>query len=247
MSGLAVAACVAIPIALSYRRGGALQVKDQHFNVAGDLHWRRRLQHAACGLAVTASYQWLVTESNNVVTVIVISCSGLVVLHGLRSHHKAVNDAYIRLMAPLLRPHEVHGLPGAFWFLLGAAVAVALFPKPVALQSILHLSLGDPAASLVGISLGSSSRVLARGKSIAGLMAAFVACTLASLSLFLSLLGPGQRGPVIILAGMGGVSGALGEALPLGMDDNFSMPVVSGLLFLMLHWCWTGSPELIVD
>lgn len=47
---------------------------------------------------------------------------------------KDVDDLYLRLLGPLLRPHEIRGLPGAFWFMLGAAGAVALFPTDVALQ-----------------------------------------------------------------------------------------------------------------
>lgn len=34
---------------------------------------------------------------------------------------------------------------------------------------------------------------------------------------------------------LGGLSGALGEFLPLRMDDNLSMPIISGALFLILH------------
>eukprot|EP00752_Nemacystus_decipiens_P001847 g1781.t1 len=71
-------------------------------------------------------------------------------------------------MGPLLRPREIRGaLPGAFWFLLGSAVAVAIFPRDVALQSILHLSVGDPIASVVGARLGDRSRILSSGKSLA--------------------------------------------------------------------------------
>lgn len=33
---------------------------------------------------------------------------------------------------------------------------------------------------------------------------------------------------------LGGVSGAVGELLPLGVDDNLSMPIVSGGVFLAL-------------
>ncbi|CAN0364138.1 unnamed protein product [Ectocarpus fasciculatus] len=33
---------------------------------------------------------------------------------------------------------------------------------------------------------------------------------------------------------LGGMSGAVGELLPLGVDDNLSMPIVSGLTFLAL-------------
>lgn len=34
---------------------------------------------------------------------------------------------------------------------------------------------------------------------------------------------------------LGGVSGAVAEVLPLGLDDNLSLPVVSGAMFMVLH------------
>lgn len=58
------------------------------------------------------------------------------VLHALRHRYAEVNAVYLRALGPLLRPREVRGLPGAFWFLLGAAAAVVLFPRDVALQRL---------------------------------------------------------------------------------------------------------------
>lgn len=43
---------------------------------------------------------------------------------------------------------------------------------------------------------------------------------------------------------LGGVSGAVGEALPLGIDDNLSMPILSGVVFLTLSACTVGRPSL---
>lgn len=54
--------------------------------------------------------------------------------HELRRRHKVLNDMYLRVLGPLLRPHEVVCLPSAFWFMLGTTIAVASFPKDVALQ-----------------------------------------------------------------------------------------------------------------
>lgn len=41
---------------------------------------------------------------------------------------------------------------------------------------------------------------------------------------------------------LGGVSGAVGEFLPLGVDDNLSMPIVSGGMFLALVRVSGSSP-----
>lgn len=44
-----------------------------------------------------------------------------------------------------------------------------------------------------------------------------------------------SRRSLLLLCVIGGVSGAVGEVLPLGVDDNLSMPIVSGAVFLALH------------
>lgn len=49
----------------------------------------------------------------------------------------------------------------------------------------------------------------------------------------------GPCGCSLLLCSMlGGFSGAIGEVLPLRLDDNLSMPVVSGVIFLALHQWW---------
>lgn len=44
----------------------------------------------------------------------------------------------------------------------------------------------------------------------------------------------GRFPPQLWYALVGGLSGAVGEFLPLGVDDNLSMPIVSGGVFLTL-------------
>lgn len=62
-------------------------------------------------------------------------CASFLVFHQLRRQLECLDELYLRLMGPLLRPDEIRGaLPGAWWFLLGSAVVVAIFPRDVALQ-----------------------------------------------------------------------------------------------------------------
>ncbi|CAM9665533.1 unnamed protein product [Ectocarpus sp. 8 AP-2014] len=271
----AVLVCVGLPVLFGYHNR---QVETAP--TAQRVHWRRRLQHATCGVAVTCGYKWFIRDARAVVAILSIACASFLVLHRLRRRLKSVDKLYILLLGPLLRPHEIRGqLPGGFWFMVGSAAAVALFSKDVALQSILHLSLGDPVASVVGIKKGEGNRIMPGGKSLAGSLAAFLACSLSTLLLFgCCCCPPGDEGrdsdhvgdsdllsslifghfsactavgrggrdsggsgtPLLLwFALLGGVSGAVGELLPLGVDDNLSMPIVSGLTFLALRKCST--------
>ncbi|CAM9982262.1 unnamed protein product [Scytosiphon promiscuus] len=304
MSGVVVVVvCLGLPLAFTYRTKvtpwGSSGRSSLPTRTAQSVHWRRRLQHATCGLAILWGYLWIITDAWAVVALLSISSAAFLALHHLRRCVKSVDDLYLRSMGPLLRPHEIRGgLPGAFWFLLGTAGAVALFPRDVALQSILHLSLGDPVASVVGIRSGDRYRVLPAGKSLAGTFAAFLVCSLSTLLLFgcWCCQPPGDRDysdhhggessgdrgggtsrnsgairnlfdafaasgcdafrsgspgrPLSLLLWyslLGGVSGAIGEILPLGVDDNLSMPIASGLIFSVLAACTVGEPGLSVN
>eukprot|EP00903_Cladosiphon_okamuranus_P008059 g7773.t1 len=232
-------------------------------------------------MGICLGYKWAITDAQTVVALLSLSCAVFLLLHQLRRRLKAIDEFYLRRMGPLLRPSEIRGaLPGAFWFMLGSAVAVAIFPRDVALQSILHLSLGDPVASVAGVRLGDRSRVLPSGKSLAGSFAAFAVCSMSTLLLFgcygcvhpsndetdssffhrggesdrrrdtnssgsmfgdfsacAELSGSDSHGRFSLqlwYALLGGLSGAVGEFLPLGVDDNLSMPVVAGVVFLTL-------------
>jgi len=87
-------------------------------------------------------------------------------------------------------------------------------------------------------SIGSS-------KSLFGAFGAFSACASMSRS------GSLESSPLPRLwytyAMLGGLSGALGEALPLGVDDNLSMPLVSGVIFLALSRCIPCGPGLSLE
>ncbi|KAF0689625.1 Aste57867_18956 [Aphanomyces stellatus] len=195
------------------------------------LHIRRKVQHAGSGLLVVAGTFY----ASSVQVVIVLGCSAVAfyIITYLRKQYKVVNTTYLHVFGPILRQHEIaHRLPGAFWFLLGSALSLAFFSKDVAQLSILHLSLGDPCASFFGITLGHHSHKLANGKTIAGVVGCFVVCLLTSIAFLALVDGPVAHGTTLATKGLvmvlAGLAGTLGEALSLGVDDNLSLPLVSG-------------------
>ena len=100
-------------------------------------------------------------------------------VHVIRKHNKAFNQLYLKTFSFLLRPHEVEGLPGAFFFLLGCFLCILLFEKHISMLSILFLSVGDPCASICGIAF--KSKIYMEGKSISGTLGCGLACCISSL------------------------------------------------------------------
>ena len=78
----------------------------------------------------------------------------------------------------VLRESEMHTLTASAWYWLGLAAVYFLFPLEVAAPAILILAFGDPAARIVGVSIGRPLRLLG-GKSIAGCLGFLLAACVA--------------------------------------------------------------------
>src|SRR5262249_44239758 len=121
------------------------------------------------------------------------------------------------------------GIP---YYLSATLLTIAIFPKPVAVLSILYLACGDPVASLFGILYGKRSRRIADGKSLIGTMAGVLACGLVGF-VFLSSLGLPES-TVLAISVLGGIAGGTAELMPFDWDDNFTIPLISGFLLWLL-------------
>ena len=153
-----------------------------------------------------------------------------------------------RISLPEVREHEKTRVASYIYYMAGCLLTVLLFPESVAIVAILFLALGDTVSGLVGSILKNcdvrSSTALAAEAAAAGaspgartlawrikplpvLAATFLAC------LFIGALTSSLSGlawPVYLL-GAAGAAFADGVAVLVrgrGLDDNFSIPVLSG-------------------
>lgn len=128
------------------------------------------------------------------------------------------------VFAPMIRPHEQQGdFTGATYILISVCATVALFSPPVAVVALAFIIVGDTFAAIVGRRWGRH-RFL-NGKSLEGSLAC-LAGTAA-----IALLAPDIALPVALA---GAAVATIVEALPLGVDDNISVPLVSGLVMTFL-------------
>jgi len=124
-----------------------------------------------------------------------------------------------RLFGRMIRPHEQRGdFTGATYILTTVCLTVALFDKPIAIAAIAFIIVGDTLAALIGRKYGRH-RFLS-GKSWEGSIACLIG------TLLVVAFTPGLERSVAII---GAVVAAVVEALPLGVDDNVSVPILSGL------------------
>jgi diacylglycerol kinase (CTP) len=197
-----------------------------------DLHLARKIWHMSMGVVIVAIY---LAGTPKPISLALLGFFFLLFLgmETARLRNPALNQLALKLWGPLMRSHETHRLSGIPYFLGSALAAVAIFPQPVAVLSLLYLAIGDPVASVFGILYGDRSARLKNGKSLIGTMAGVGICTLISL-VYLSGLHL-SYGTVILLSLIGGAAGGTAEILPIDIDDNFTIPIISGLV-LWLAW-----------
>lgn len=134
---------------------------------------------------------------------------------------------FMRIFSPMLRAQERKGgFTGATYYLLGSFLCILLFDKTLAIVCLCFLTLGDLCAALIGKQWGRIK--LFSRKSLEGSLACFTVCTAAALLIGLH--------PVVAVAGA--LVATLIELLPIGVDDNVTVPLISGLAMHLLINNW---------
>lgn len=143
---------------------------------------------------------------------------GVLLLLGdaLRLMHRRTNEFFFRSFSSLASPREARGLASSTWYVFGIATTVLLVPRPEAVSGVLVLGLADPIASVIGQKYGRRPFL---GGTIEG-TAVFVAVALTILALRHPLAA---AVPAAVLA-------ALAERRSWPLDDNFTVPIVTGLV-----------------
>lgn len=192
-----------------------------------DLHLARKVWHMSMGLMIAVAY--LAGFPRTTAVIFLSSVLGLDLLVEMaRLRMPSVNEKVMRYWGLVMRSSEVNRLSGVPYYLAATILAIGIFPKPIAVLSIVYLAFGDPIASMIGILYGQKSVRLASGKSLIGTSAGVITCALLTFLFVTTLHLPDSA--VWILTLVGGLAGGTAELLPLEVDDNFSIPVVSGFV-----------------
>ncbi len=198
-----------------------------------DLHLARKVWHATMGMVIVGIY--LFSEmSRSTAVVILTSALGLdLVVETLRLRSPQLNQVMMKVWGPFIRKCEIDRISGIPYYVGASALAIAVFPKEVAALSILFLAWGDPLASVFGILFGDRSLRFSNGKSLIGTIAGVLTCTTVA-AVFLSAysFAPSEYLALVLI---GGLAGGLAEMLPLEIDDNFSIPMVSGFALWLAY------------
>ncbi|MGB7061533.1 MAG: diacylglycerol/polyprenol kinase family protein [Candidatus Zixiibacteriota bacterium] len=160
--------------------------------------------------------------------------AGAIMIDIVRLRKLPLHGFLNRLLGPVLRDHEEEDFAGASYILSASFLSILLFHKSVAMAAISFIILGDIAAALIGRRFGktkipwSLTKVNPFGndrKSLEGslsclFMCLVVAMVIPHLPLWIGIVGA--------------VTATVAEGVSLPVNDNFSVPLLSGLCMQLL-------------
>ena len=189
---------------------------------------QRRIFHLTAGSTFPTLYVFL--DKELVLPVAVAAAVVAIALEVARFRSDRLNRGLMKLFGPLTKTAEGRAVFGSTWMLAATAICIAVIDRPFAILALYFLSLGDPAAALIGERFGS---VRIGKKSLEGALA-FLAVAVAIGSTLLA--GAVETAYPVMLIGAG--AAALAELTPLaGADDNFKVPLAAGgVMELAARW-----------
>lgn len=128
------------------------------------------------------------------------------------------------IVSPIIRAHEQSGdFTGATYILLSFSITIALYSKPIAIAAISFIIVGDAFAALIGRRWGKHN--FYKNKTIEGSLG----CLLGTL--IVAILVPDLH---LAVALTGAVVAVIFEAFSFGLDDNVTVPLLSGLFMTLI-------------
>lgn len=143
-----------------------------------------------------------------------------IVIEYLRVRSAVIKQIFNNFLISMLRIHEMDGkYTGATWVFIGSTLTIAIFPKEIAVISLVYMSLGDSIAGLVGRKFG---KIKFYNKTIEGTVAGLIVCLLSGYLIQLSL--------ALVVVFSGAFAAMFIELLPIPIDDNLSVPLFAGTI-----------------
>ena len=184
--------------------------------------WRKGTHMGA--LVIPGAYYLLVLSRETMLAVMIPVTAAMILIDISRLRRWTFWNDFARLiLGKLIRRHETAGdFTGATYTFLSVCCTVAMFDKAVAVAALSFVIVGDTFAALIGRKFG---RHRFGRKSLEGSLGCLAG------TLLVALLAPGLS---LTVGLTGAVVATVVEALSNKIDDNISVPIISGLAMTLL-------------
>lgn len=188
----------------------------------------RRLWHIFGGLSLAIA--GLLVPENIFLPALISATVAFLILELTRLKFPRVNRRFLAWFHPLLREKEASTLTGTAYFSMAAVIVFMLCDKSIAVVALTFVAVGDPIAGMVGERWGKARM---RGKSLVGSGACLLSCLVAGaiLSAITDVALP--------LVVVGALCATLMEFLSLRINDNLTVPLVSGGAMMLVKLALT--------
>jgi glycerol-3-phosphate acyltransferase PlsY len=158
---------------------------------------------------------------------IVIGIVGLcfIALDLIRFLHRQANVLFTERIKKIFRKDEKKKFSTMTIFLIGFFITVLLFEMTIAIIAIIYLTFCDMFGKVFGLAFGKHKLF---NKTVEGSLSFFGCVLICGYILFASFNYP------LILLLCGGITATITEFLPIGVDDNFTVPILSGTIMTVI-------------
>lgn len=153
------------------------------------------------------------------------------VIDFVRVKNEVFKNIYLKYLSPILRSHEVDNktvlFTGGTYIVVAYLICVIIFPKPIAITSMFIVIFSDTAAAIFGKVYGKH---FINSKTIEGSLAFFFT------GVVLILITPKMTSNIneYYVGIFAMIVTTFFELIPNKIDDNISIPIFFGLIYLLL-------------
>ena len=203
----------------------------------------RKVFHSSIGILTLWLYTLGVTI-NQLFIPLGFCFIGVLVNDLVRLNNPKLNEKICRLMSFMIRENEYNSYNGTLFYLAGVLIVLYMYPKDISVLSILLLSWADTSASTFGRAFGKYTPKISKGKSLAGCLASCITGIITGylwygyfIPAYSYVNQPGEiywneqtnKLSLSVFTLAIGLITSASEALDFaGIDDNFTIPVLSG-------------------
>ena len=175
-------------------------------------------------LIIPLSYLWIFKDKSLVLALLLILSIFSILIEFFRFKIESINNIFKKFFNFMLRKNELKSsVTGATWLIIGNLITIYLYPIYIAVPALIFLSIGDSFAALFGQRI---PKLKIGNKSIIGTLAGIFS------SLSIALL-VNQILPTYVIV-IGAVTAMLVELIPSPLNDNLTIPILSGFIMIII-------------
>ncbi len=160
------------------------------------------------------------------IALMIIGCVALffIVVDGVRLFHKGVNILILKNIPQAFKEKEAAKFSSMTIFLVSAFITFLIFNEAIAYAALTFVVFGDLFSKFFGLQYGKTPIF---GKTLEGSMAFLSACVICGYILSHYFYLP------ILTWSVGCLAATVAEVVPIGVDDNFSVPILSASVMVV--------------